>query len=160
MQGFPKALSVLSLSGYRSEMKGGMKADDWTNSKACSRFGYSQGSSCMYSAEWGFQRATEQKDERIYKTFRNDLRELTITTWLKELDVEIAVMESTGIYSNALFDAEICFWKTAICGCQCFQYVTSENLIIMQQIWFNSGLLKCRILWVLRFWDTKVLPSL
>ena len=44
-----------------------------------------------------------EKETREYLTYRNELKELA--TWLKESDVEIAVMESTGIYWKSVYEA-------------------------------------------------------
>ena len=44
-----------------------------------------------------------EKKTRQYLTFRDELKELA--TWLKESDVEITVMESTGIYWKSVYEA-------------------------------------------------------
>jgi transposase len=79
-----------------------------------------------------------------YKTFRNDLRELSM--WLKNSGIELAVMESTGIYWKTVYESlEEVELKSYVVNARHIKNVPGRKTDIMESEWL-SELGRCGLL--------------
>ncbi|MBF0103150.1 MAG: IS110 family transposase [Desulfobacterales bacterium] len=85
-----------------------------------------------------------KKETREYKTFPNDLKRLAI--WLKQAEVELIVMESTGIYWKTVYEAmEDEELKSYVVNARFIKNVPGRKTDIMDSEWL-AELGRCGLL--------------
>jgi transposase len=84
------------------------------------------------------------KKTRKYKTFRNDLRQLAL--WLRESEIEVAVMESTGIYWKQTYEIiEDTGLKAYVVNARHIKNVPGRKTDVMDSEWL-AELARCGLL--------------